>query len=312
MARPFKVPFACTLLVLTLCSGCRGATHQVASPQAPAETTAATLSVRIDRVLVAEGDEVSLVSRGGCVALVRTMDRAGGGSDELRLRCPKPERMAAWFDATDRELHRIALAPVAKRSAKEEDDDAPTPPTAKVLTAKGDTLQVVKAADIKKLSSVVKALSAELAAAEEVAPGPASPGGWQMLRVLGPAHVVFAGAPAHGVLEARVSTNGQYLCEFFANVGDGPLHATKSGWLSPTAAAHAIDEVLVPFAAAAAGGEEQQPKGGYAAATSAGSERHGSAATTAAVFERFAQVQDALGDACLPELEAPNISTVKF
>jgi hypothetical protein len=125
-----------------------------------------------------------------------------------------------------------------------------------------------------------------------------------MIHVMGPAHVVFAGAPAHGVLEARMSTTGQYLCEFFANVGgDAPLHATKSGWVTPATAVHAIDEVLVPFDAEAAP-DKPRTKGGFVGATSSGAEKRSKPGSTAAVFERFAQVQDALGDACLPELEA--------
>ena len=43
----------------------------------------------------------------------------------------------------------------------------------------------------------------------------------------------------------------------------------------------------------------------FAAGVSAGAERRANAASTAMVFERFAAVQDVLGDACLPELDPP-------
>jgi hypothetical protein len=105
-----------------------------------------------------------------------------------------------------------------------------------------------------------------------------------------------------GVLDARVSTTGQYLCEFMANTDDGPLRATKSGWIAPQHAAHAIDEVLRPFEALA---PNERPKATYASGIKAGSETKASATTLGAVFQRFGPFQDALGDACLPQLDAP-------
>ena len=96
--------------------------------------------------------------------------------------------------------------------------------------------------------------------------------------------------------------NARNLCEFMTNIGDGPMRATKSGWLTQDAATHAIDEVLGPFAAI---GPNERSRATYAAGTKAGAERRSNASSTAAVFERFANLQDALGDACLPELEAP-------
>ncbi|HVH42043.1 MAG TPA: hypothetical protein VM925_06855, partial [Labilithrix sp.] len=180
-------------------------------------------------------------------------------------------------------------------------------PAAKLLTSSGKALRVAKPADVEKLAAEVRALSAELASAEEVSPGPASSDGWEMLHVMGPAHVVFAGTPARGVFEARVSTNGQYMCEFITNVGDGPMRATKSGYISPATASRAIDVVLGPFNAASA---DEKSKTTYAAGTKGGAERRSNAVSTAAVFERFAEVQDALGDACLPELEAPSGSQI--
>jgi hypothetical protein len=46
--------------------------------------------------------------------------------------------------------------------------------------------------------------------------------------------------------------------------------------------------------------------GPVAAGTKGGAEQRSNAAPTAAVFERFEQMQEALGDACLPELEPPS------
>jgi hypothetical protein len=128
-----------------------------------------------------------------------------------------------------------------------------------------------------------------------------------MLHVMGPAHVLLAGTPARGVFEARVSTNGQYMCEFITNVGDEPMRATKSGWLTPGTASRAIDEVLGPFNAV----EGNEPaKTTFAAGTKAGAEQRSNFVSTAAVFERFSEMQDALGDACLPELEPPSTPPV--
>ena len=129
-----------------------------------------------------------------------------------------------------------------------------------------------------------------------------------MLRVTGPARIFLGGAPTTGVLEARISTNGQYLCEFVASTRSGPIRATKSGWISPSIAATAIDDILSPFADIEAA---ERPSGGslratFAAGTAGGAERRANAASTAAVFVRFARVQDALGEACLPELDSPS------
>ena len=99
-----------------------------------------------------------------------------------------------------------------------------------------------------------------------------------------------------------MSTNGQYLCEFVASTRGGPIRATKSGWLSPAVAARAIDEVLSPLADVA---NAERKATTFAVGISGGAERRANAASTPAVFERFAAVQDALGDACLPELEPP-------
>jgi hypothetical protein len=285
-------------------SACRGATREASTPHGKTQTTAAQLPSHVERMLVADRGEVALVSRGGCIATVRSVEGAAGSSDELHVRCPKPEQLEKWFDAADQAIARVRLVPTPREAQNEDEEVDSAVPSAKILTANGQTMKVVESADAKKLAGDVHALTVTLASAENVAPGPATANGWQMLHVRGPAHVVFAGAPAHGVLEARMSTNGQYMCEFFANVGgQNPLHATKSGWLTPTTAAHAIDEVLVPFDA----GDEREKsltKGGFVGATTAGAEKRSNPSSTAAVFERFAQVQDALGDACLPELEA--------
>ncbi|HEY8080329.1 MAG TPA: hypothetical protein VIF62_39635, partial [Labilithrix sp.] len=182
-----------------------------------------------------------------------------------------------------------------------ESEDVPAP-TAQIITAGGVALRATKAAEAMKLATEVKGLEGELGRSEAPSPGPASPAGWQLMRVSGPAHVVFAGEALTGVLDARVSTSGQYLCEFMANTNDGPLRATKSGWIPPQHAARAIDEVLRPFQALS---PNERPHTTYASAVQAGAERKASWASIPEVFERFGPFQDALGDACLPELDKP-------
>jgi hypothetical protein len=241
-----------------------------------------------------------MVARNGCLATVQTSEDEPGAHDELRVRCPKPERLKTWFEGTDRVLATLAVEPI--REDGEEEGEV-TLPAAKLLTTGGKTLRIVKPGDIEKLAAEVKALSAELASSEQVQPGPPSADGWQMLHVTGPAHVLFAGTPARGIFDARVSTNGQYFCEFMTSVGESPMRATKSGWLAPATASRAIDEVLGPFSAV---DPSESPKTTYAAGTKNGAENLANASSTAAVFERFSQIQDALGDACLPELETPS------
>ncbi|MBX3203450.1 MAG: hypothetical protein KF764_00215 [Labilithrix sp.] len=294
------VATSCCIAVAVLLSACGGTSRRASTPHSQTTTTAGTLTPRVERLVVAERGTISMVARGGCVATVRTAESEVGTHDEVRVRCPKPERMKGWFEGADRVLGSIALEPVG---GELDDTDDVKLPTAKLLTASGKTMRVTKPEDVAKLIAEVTALSAELAAAEAVAPGPASPDGWEMLHVMGPAQVLFAGTPARGVFEARVSTNGQYMCEFITKVDDEPIRATKSGWISPQTASRAIDEVLGPFNATE---PSEPPKTTFAAGTKAGSERHSNAVSTAAVFERFSHMQDALGDACLPELEAPS------
>lgn len=282
----------------TLGLGCN-ATHS-GSPQAKqpgaAELTSADVKTRIERVMVSDGHGIAIAARDGCLASIAEASDDTGDMDEMRVRCPRPDRMATFFTGVDRITSAAQLARVG-----EEDGDVEAP-AAQVLTAGGVAMRVTKKNDAEKLLAEMKKLGAELQAAEAPAPGPASPGGWQMLRLSGPAHVVFAGEALTGVLDARVSTTGQYLCEFMANTGDGPLRATKSGWIPPQHAARAIDEVLRPFEAI---GPNERPKATYASAVKAGAEKKASSTTIAAVFQRFGPFQDALGDACLPELDAP-------
>lgn len=295
-----SVATPCCIAVALLLTACGGTTRRASTPHGQTTTTAAAVTPRVERLVVADRGTVSMVARGGCVASVRTAESEAGTHDELRVRCPKPERMKRWFDGADRVIATLALEPVDEDL---EDADDVKLPTAKLLTASGKALRVAKPEDVAKLTSEVTALSAELAAAEAVAPGPASADGWQMLHVMGPAQVLFAGTPARGVFEARVSTNGQYMCDFITSVDDEPMRATKSGWLAPQTASKAIDEVLGPFNATEGG---EAPKTTFAAGTKAGAEQRSNAVSTAAVFERFSLMQDALGDACLPELEPPS------
>jgi hypothetical protein len=288
-----------------LTTACGGATRS-GSPQSPSATavlTGAKMGVRFKRVLVAEHGVVMMVARDGCVASV---SESGGSNDaasesveteELRVRCPRPERLKAWFSAVDQLIGGLALNPVTEDSP----DDMPLP-AAELVTPKGDILHVQKRADAERLLGEVRALAAELAAAEMPSPGPSSAHGWQMLRVAGPAHVILGGNEAAGMLDARMSTTGQYLCDFVANTGGGPIRATKSGWISPVVAARAIDDVLSPLADV--GGADRRPTT-FASGIASGAERRANVASTGAVFQRFALVQEALGDACLPELDPP-------
>jgi len=297
-----------SLLGLGLLAGlfgtaCGGATRS-ASPQSAgtAGLTSAQVNPRFERVLVAEKGMIAMVARDGCVA---ALSSGGGGMapddtgdfEEMRVRCPKPERLKAWFAQVDRITGSVALDPVP-----EDSDDDTEIPAAELVTAKGSVLKVRQKADTERIIAEVRALSAELASAEVPSPGPKSDQGWQMLRVTGPAHIFLAGTATTGVLEARISTNGQYLCEFVASTKSGPIRATKSGWISPAVASTAIDDILSPFADVV---DAERRPATFAAGTSAGAERRANAASTAAVFQRFAHVQDALGDACLPELDSP-------
>lgn len=300
----YRGPFAATMCGVALAApltACGGATRRASSPHSQTTTTAARIAPRVERLVVADRGSISMVARDGCVATVRTPPAGANGQDELRVRCPRPERMKSWFDGAERVVATLSLEPV--RDEDEQDEDDVDLPAAKLLTESGRTLRVVASSDVAKLAAEVSQLTDELAASERVAPGPASADGWEMFHVMGPAHVLFAGSPARGVFEARMSTNGQYMCEFITDIGDGPLRATKSGWISPPTASKAIDEVLAPWRAA---GPNEDPTATFAAATKAGAESRSSAVSIAAVFERFAAVQEALGDACLPELEAPS------
>jgi hypothetical protein len=257
------------------------------------------MKMRAERLLASDGHAIAIVARDGCLASIAQAQDETGQYDEMRVRCPRPGRMGTWFDGVDRMLSAVPVSAVA---TDEDDSKTPSFPVVQVITASGATMRVAKAGDAAKLLREVRSLASELQASEVPAPGPVSASGWQMLRVAGPAHVVFAGEPLNGVLEARVSTDGQYLCQFSSNTDDGPLRATKSGYLPPQHASQAIDEVLKPFEGLGPG---ERPKATYAVGVQRGVERNASVTSIAAVFERFSSFQDVLGDACLPELEAP-------
>jgi hypothetical protein len=282
-----------------LAAGCGGATRS-ASPQSPgtAALTGAQVSMKFQRVLVAEKGVVAMVGRNGCVATVSAATDDRGDVEEMRVRCPRPERLVAWFASVDPVLAALVVEPVPD----DENEDL-TLPAAELVTAKGDLVRVKKRADAERLIGEVRALTAELAAAETPSPGPKSANGWEMFHVTGPAHVFMGGTPTSGVLDARMSTSGQYLCEFVATTDEGPIRATKSGWVTPAVASRAIDEVLTPFAEI---GSNERRHATYATAMVGGAERRANAPSTAAVFLRFNHIQDALGDACLPELDPPN------
>lgn len=245
-----------------------------------------------------------MVARGGCLASItsRTDEKTPreGAFDEMRVRCPRPEHLSEWFAGVDKLTAKIAVEPVKEDT--DDDGEEVVLPAASLVTSRGLVVEVKNSSDAARILSEVHALSNQLASAEMPKPGPRSLGGWEMLHVSGPAHVVFHGSDTNGVLEARVSTSGQYLCEYTTSRGNAPLRATKSGWISPGDAADAIDEVLSPFAELEGSDARTST---VAAGTKGGTERRASTASTAAVFVRFANMQDALGDACLPELEPP-------
>lgn len=293
-------PVAVGALALAACGGAsRARPPQTGKPQ----LSAARVGMRVQKVLVADKEMIAMVGRDGCHATVRRgreRDVLAGEGEELRVRCPRKDRLASWFEGLERTLATMDVADVP------EDDDDDTVPAAEIVVGKGHVLKVLEASDVGKLVSVVRAFGAELEQQEIPRPGPASASGWQMLRVTGAARVVVGGEPTRGVLDARLSTSGQYFCDFVGATGDGQVRATKSGWITGSLAARALDEVLTPFQVQPQG--EAQPSATFVAATTNGAEKRANPASTAAVFERFAPLQDALGDACLPELEPPATS----
>jgi hypothetical protein len=289
------------LIALAGVTGCGHATRAAAPQTGTAALTAATTSARgMDgprpmKLLVADRGAVTMVTRDGCVRTIADVEDQTGGTSEMRVRCPERARIAAWFANVD------SLAKTLPLEAVPDDDSTTELPAAEMALRDGSVFRVTNKADAQRLVREVEVLSNELAKSEVPHPGPASPGGWQMLRVAGRARVSFGGEPTLGMLDAQVSTSGQYYCEFVATTSDGPLHATKSGQLGGGRAARAIDEVLGPFQAT----DSQKRTATYAAGTASNTEKRANEASTAQVFERFAGMQDALGDACLPELEPP-------
>src|SRR5689334_419310 len=89
-------------LVVLIASGlltvaCGHATRS-APPQPPhgtAQLTAAQVKGRFQRVLVAEHGIVAMVGREGCVATVSAGTDDTGDFEEMRVRCPRAERLAA-------------------------------------------------------------------------------------------------------------------------------------------------------------------------------------------------------------------------
>lgn len=276
-----------SMLVFALITGCGGATKAV-SPQ-PVSLTAASMDTKVEgrsvKVMVGEKGMLAMVAKNGCVSIVYETKRG----DEMAIQCPKQDRIQAWLAANDPILNHMPL----QKLDGADDEELPLP-AAQIMNAEGDVYRVTRSEDVQKLLASVRAFSKELSKDEEPKPGAPTPVGWQMMRVAGPAHVGIAGNVAQGVLDARVSSSGQYLCEFST---DG-LHARKSGFIPKDAAPKALDEVLGPFEASS-----DKPKAAYVAAFKQGEEKRANQVSSAAVLERFGVLQDALGDACLPELE---------
>lgn len=280
-------------LSLMACGGAKRSTEAVV----PRPTTLTGAKVaggpKAARVLVADRGMIAMVTREGCVAVMTS----AGQAEEMRIRCPKEDRLAAWFGKVD----PLVAAMPTEVIEDEDTRDVTTLPAAEMLNEKGAVLRFVQPKDAARLFAEVRGFALELEAAETPTPGPASRGGWQLVRVKGPAHVILGGAPTHGVLEARMSTSGQYLCEFVAQTDDGPVRATKSGFIGQARASRVVDEVLRPFEAAGAK-DRAQPT--IASAVRDGAETKANTASTKEVLQRFGHVQDNLGDACLPELDA--------
>lgn len=279
-------------LSLMACGGAKRSTEAVV-PR-PTTLTGATLAgPKAARVLVADHGMIAMVTREGCVAV---MTSAGGG-DEMRVRCPKEERLKAWFGKVD----PLITAMPTEVIEDEDSRDVSKLPAAEMLNEKGTVLRFVQPKDAARLFAEVRGFALELEASETPTPGPASRGGWQLVRVKGPAHVILGGEPTQGMLEARMSTSGHYLCEFSAQTNEGTVRATKSGFIGQARASRVVDEVLRPFEAAGAR-DRAQPT--TASAVRNGAETKANTASTKEVVQRFGHVQDNLGDACLPELDA--------
>ncbi len=280
-----------SILVFSTLLGCGGATNAV-SPQ-PVTLTAASVGPaasavegRSVKVMVGDKGMLAMVQKNGCLSIVYETKKG----DEMAVQCPKADRIAVWLAANDPIALRMPLAKL-----DEQPDEIPLP-AAQIMNAEGDVYNVTRKEDVQRLLGSVRALSKELASEEEPKPGPSSPMGWQMMRVAGPAHVGVAGTIAQGTLDARVSSSGQYLCEFSTE----GLHAKKSGVIPKDGAPRALDEILGPFQASA-----EKSKTAYVAAYAKGEEKRANSASSREVIDRFGHLQDVLGDACLPELEGP-------
>src|SRR3954454_4981191 len=108
------IPCLTAALFAMSATACGGATHS-ASPQPRAGTaalTGANMGAHFDRVLVAERGAIAMVSRDGCIASVGAGTDATGDYEEMRIRCPKPERLKAWFNGVDKITSSVPLEAV--------------------------------------------------------------------------------------------------------------------------------------------------------------------------------------------------------
>jgi hypothetical protein len=283
--------------LLALLPACRGSSQSAPPQNAGAAALSSAHVIHYGGVLVAEEGSIAIVARDGCLASMGKAKDESGSFDEMRVRCAREDRIPQWFDKLDAMISSFAV----EKISDDVEIDAIGLPAAQLITKQGTVVRTTRKEDATRLAKEIATLSAELQAKEKPAPGPATSSGWQMLRVAGPAHAMFAGQPTHGTIDVSVSTDGQYLCEYRARTNEGPLRATKSGFLRADRASHAIEEILQPFHAVGPG--DNPPTRAIAAAISQGTERRANGASVSEVIDRAAPLQDALGDACLPEID---------
>src|SRR4051812_20965118 len=117
------------------CNASRSGSPQAKQP-GTAELTSADVKTRIERVMVSDGHGISIAARDGCLASIAEATDDTGDYDEMRVRCPRPDRMASFFTSID----RITSAAQLTRVGEEEDDVES--PAAQVLTAGGVAMRV--------------------------------------------------------------------------------------------------------------------------------------------------------------------------
>lgn len=161
---PFSLKSALPALAALL-AACGGQSRQTSSPHSEATVTSAYIKGHhVEKIMVADEGTVAIVDREGCLAQVKERSTAVGPAAEILTRCPKPERMASWFDQSDRVTDVLVYEPLTARPEGDESEALDDKldlhaPTAKVLVSNGKMLRVAKPADVAKLTAQVRALS---------------------------------------------------------------------------------------------------------------------------------------------------------